>query len=372
MSIILDFIADPAGLQPATTALRELNKLSEESQATFTAANQQLQQTTPLLHQNVAAFSKLAGTIASMSLRDMMAEYSTWSKTANTQIADVAQHHATNEKSMTNTTRTEAQHRTLIEKQEAAKRILTLVSVKDTAIALARETTQAIFQSQAENRKRELDAALKQLEEKKTVELNNKTLTENQKQKIEERFRHSEAALKRQAWKADQEAKIGQVVINGILGASKAVAENPPPSPVGEIGAALAIASAAVQASQIAAQQPPAFAKGTKNAPRGMAWVGEQGPELMYLKGGEKIISHPDSVALLQKYEMPFAAPTVATAKTTHTSSFTIDYDRLASSISKHAERLSRVHVNIDKNGFSIYHQSQNLRSEIRNNRYNN
>ena len=298
-SIILDFIADPSGLKAASDSLRALNKLSEASQASFAAANQQLQQTAPIVNQNVAAFSKLAGTIASVSLKDMMAEYTTWSKAANTQIAEVAKSHRMTEKAMTDSTRSEAQQRSTIEQQEAAKRILTLVSIKDTAIALARETTQAIFQSQGENRKQELDAALKNLEDKKQAELHNHTLTANQKKQIEARYRQEEAVLKRQAWKAEQEGKIGQVIINGLLGASKAIAENPPPSPLGEVGAALAIATAAIQASQIAGQKPPAFAVGTKNAPRGMAWVGEQGPELIYLQGGEKIIAHSDSMALL-------------------------------------------------------------------------
>jgi TP901 family phage tail tape measure protein len=33
----------------------------------------------------------------------------------------------------------------------------------------------------------------------------------------------------------------------------------------------------------------PGFAEGTRSAPPGMAWVGEEGPELMRLKGGERI-----------------------------------------------------------------------------------
>ena len=37
------------------------------------------------------------------------------------------------------------------------------------------------------------------------------------------------------------------------------------------------------------------FASGTPNAPPGWAWVGEEGPELMYLHGGETIL--PASVS---------------------------------------------------------------------------
>jgi hypothetical protein len=40
------------------------------------------------------------------------------------------------------------------------------------------------------------------------------------------------------------------------------------------------------------------FASGTPSAPRGWAWVGEQGPELMKLKGGERIIPASESAAI--------------------------------------------------------------------------
>jgi hypothetical protein len=40
------------------------------------------------------------------------------------------------------------------------------------------------------------------------------------------------------------------------------------------------------------------FASGTSRAPKGWAWVGEQGPELMNLKGGEQIIPADQSMAI--------------------------------------------------------------------------
>lgn len=47
---------------------------------------------------------------------------------------------------------------------------------------------------------------------------------------------------------------------------------------------------------QIAKQlNVPGFASGTANAPAGMAWVGEQGPELVRLRGGEQIYSAGES-----------------------------------------------------------------------------
>lgn len=39
------------------------------------------------------------------------------------------------------------------------------------------------------------------------------------------------------------------------------------------------------------------FASGTPSAPRGWSWVGERGPELVRFRGGERVLSHPASMA---------------------------------------------------------------------------
>jgi len=43
-------------------------------------------------------------------------------------------------------------------------------------------------------------------------------------------------------------------------------------------------------------RSPHWYAKGTSGAARGMAWVGERGPELVNFKGGEDVLSHPQSM----------------------------------------------------------------------------
>ncbi|MCQ9178740.1 transglycosylase SLT domain-containing protein, partial [Streptomyces sp. IBSBF 2953] len=65
--------------------------------------------------------------------------------------------------------------------------------------------------------------------------------------------------------------------------------------------------------------RPGGYAKGTKGgAAPGWAWVGEKGPELINLKGGETILSHQDSVAAAQAngIKLPgYASGTVANAQ---------------------------------------------------------
>ncbi|MCX4573090.1 phage tail tape measure protein [Streptomyces sp. NBC_01571] len=49
--------------------------------------------------------------------------------------------------------------------------------------------------------------------------------------------------------------------------------------------------------SQWLARSPHWYAKGTGGAARGLAWVGEKGPELVNFKGGEDVLSNPQSMA---------------------------------------------------------------------------
>jgi hypothetical protein len=42
------------------------------------------------------------------------------------------------------------------------------------------------------------------------------------------------------------------------------------------------------------------YASGTMGAQRGWAWVGERGPELAYFHGGEKVLSHEQSIAAMK------------------------------------------------------------------------
>lgn len=47
--------------------------------------------------------------------------------------------------------------------------------------------------------------------------------------------------------------------------------------------------------------KPEKYAAGTDSASAGWAWVGEQGPELMLMRGGETVFNHEESVALARE-----------------------------------------------------------------------
>ncbi|MDX1769889.1 MAG: phage tail tape measure protein [Planococcaceae bacterium] len=52
-------------------------------------------------------------------------------------------------------------------------------------------------------------------------------------------------------------------------------------------------------------QDVGAYATGTRYAPGGMALVGEEGPELMYVPSGSRIVTNDDSQKLLNKWNIP-------------------------------------------------------------------
>ncbi len=155
----------------------------------------------------------------------------------------------------------------------------------------------AFYDIQAEKRQADFDDAIARLNEQHEKEINTKNLTEAQKADIDKKYRSREAALRRQAFEADKQAKRSQAIINGALAALNALATAPTIIAGIALAAGVAITTG-LQIAKINSAQPPAFKKGTKNAPKGYAWVGEEGPELVYLKGGERIHPYKESMEI--------------------------------------------------------------------------
>ncbi|MET7776333.1 phage tail tape measure protein [Streptomyces mirabilis] len=69
--------------------------------------------------------------------------------------------------------------------------------------------------------------------------------------------------------------------------------------------------------SQWLSRSPHWYAQGTGGAAKGLAWVGEKGPELVNFKGGEDVLSHPDSMAFAKTHgiKLPgYASGTITNA----------------------------------------------------------
>jgi len=119
--------------------------------------------------------------------------------------------------------------------------------------------------------------------------------------------------MRRQA-SIDKQAALFKAIINTAAAVATALTAGPV---AGQILAGITAALGAVEIGIIASSPVPAFAKGTKEAPKGFKWVGEKGAELIYDDGGYPIITHkesnlladkpysPEAKAIMKKYDIP-------------------------------------------------------------------
>lgn len=140
-----------------------------------------------------------------------------------------------------------------------------------------------------------LDEATKeQITERSALEDEARTLREQQMQR--------EKQIEAQKAKAQQRASAQQAVINGILGATMAIAQLGPIA--GAIPAAIALATGGIMAALIMAKDPvPKYFIGRKGGPEEMAWTQEKGREIITDKTGNIKSLGSDGGATLTKLD---------------------------------------------------------------------
>lgn len=258
------------------------------------------------------------------------------------------------------------------------------------SIQIARQITDAIVAEDINRSQRELEIGLAKLQTEKSKELENKELTEGQKAAIDKRFEREAAALKLQQWKAEQQAKLTQAIINGALGittslASSPVAIGPVPNPAGIASLALVAATTAIQIATIASAKPPQFAKGSEYVQRGDAPMGTDTIHAM-INEGERIVpteinrklkgvknEHlPELINIAQAALYPAMpqAPDITGLQVVKIDAPAIDYSKLAKAIATELRANPQQHLTIDKNGFSLSLIEAGRKLEILNNRY--
>jgi hypothetical protein len=248
--------------------------------------------------------------------------------------------------------------------QAGEQKIALIQQAAETAIQIAQTVADTIFTIQQNNRDADLDAELTALDKRKDKELSNKNLTEAQKDAINEKYRKIEAAAKLKAWKADQDAAATQAGIKMALGVVNAWATSSSWIQALIVTAAV-LAAGSASIAVIENQKPPQFAKGTSKSPPGFKWVGEEGPELINDGGGYAIMSHPDSMKLMEQYNIPSMPsytppmPNVSSDSVGRAISIqgngSIDYDRLGNVIATKLKDNPRTVINIDKSGLSVH-----------------
>ncbi|WP_231424038.1 phage tail tape measure protein [Pedobacter sp. Leaf250] len=132
------------------------------------------------------------------------------------------------------------------------------------AFEMASEISNTAFSIGENARRQESDARLSQLEKDRETELSNKSLTEDQKNAINEKYNEKIKIEKTKAWENEKKAAITQALINGALAATNIWATTPKVdfgvSTI--IMLAAAAASTVASVASIASQKPPEFAQG--------------------------------------------------------------------------------------------------------------
>lgn len=230
--------------------------------------------------------------------------------------------------------------------------------------------------------KRNTESQLQELTKQREQELSNKDLTEAQKLRIQKEYDEKARKIKQEAFKQEKAAKIIEATMNT---ANAVIAGLETGGVTGMALAALAGALGAAQIAIIASQPIPQFAKGTKGSsktPAGFKWVGEEGPELIHTPGGEKIITHGDSMQLLKQYGLAATPPPLPSGNSyvpvgingvSGSPVFINDNGAVVNalgSIEQKLDSLNQVNITLDKSGFKTHMVKRNHTIEYLNDKY--
>lgn len=125
---------------------------------------------------------------------------------------------------------------------------------KELALNIANSTQNAIFDIIRNKREADLDHQISILDKQREAELKNTSLTEEQKDAINEKYRKKEAAIKLEAWKKQKNADLLQAIVKGALAVISAL-------PNVALSIATGVAAAA-EIAVIASTKPPEFKGG--------------------------------------------------------------------------------------------------------------
>lgn len=284
-------------------------------------------------------------------------------------------------------------------KAEAEKRKKINDAIKEAAFDVAQSLSDAVFSANADKRDAQLQEQEDQLDKARQNELDNENLTEQQKEQINERYDAKERQLKRRAAEQDKQASIAQAEINAALAITKTLASVPFPFNI--IAAAAVAAQTIIQVAKIKSTPLPAYEKGTRNAKKGSGMVGEKGAEIVTFEGGETVLTHKETMKVLQyasTKEMVTATINNVLDRNASISerianyrnntvervinrgyvndnnapNVSIDYDKLASKFGEQLKRHGgqKVETNIDADGFNQYIEKQGTRIKYLNSRY--
>jgi len=217
--------------------------------------------------------------------------------------------------------------------------------------------------------KEHLNQQLSDLDHYYTTDVAAAKANKNLKLISEAEYNSRQLKLKRDIAKADQKQSIFNVVMSTI----EAVAGTLAQKPIGIwniVLAAIMGVQGAIQIAKIKSTPLPAYAKGRKGGQGEMAWVGEQGPEMMWVPPGAAILpAHKsnkvrDAIGIMKEYNIP-ALPYISNKaiEQAKISNAGMNYKMLAKEIGDQMESRIRfpkipgqrpVSINVDHTGTTV------------------
>jgi len=156
-------------------------------------------------------------------------------------------------------------------------------TLRDIAIASLQAQTEAQINSIEEEKDAELKAIDEKLEAENLSEAQREQLIQ-QRERIEREADEKTKKLQREQAERERAIATFEALINGAVAFTKALTVDPT-----GILAGITAAQTLAQIALINSQPLPEFAKGTNYSPEGMALVGEEGPEIVYLPRGSQV-----------------------------------------------------------------------------------
>lgn len=267
-------------------------------------------------------------------------------------------------------------------KQEAELRQQLENAIRTATIESAKAGIDSLFQLEAQKSQQRIDM-LAEMREREIIDAGDDL---EKKKRIEEKYAKEIAIVRRRQAIAERAQALFGIVMavqEGIAKAQAATAAIPALIPPGIPNPAFAaakgieaatigqlIATSAIRTALLLAQPLPGFAKGTKKAPPGMKWVGEQGPELINDKGGYAIIPNKEAMQIAAKWDVPTLPSVSDDVQTSLQMPVGIDYTRLARTLAMELRNNPQTNIKFDKTGFASYLITQSERKQILNNRY--
>lgn len=270
-------------------------------------------------------------------------------------VSDVDEIIAAQEKELKETERIEAKKLKI--KTEA---INALKSAQSVFVDLA----QFGIQSARDNAQAQLQEDLDRISKLREEEIKNKDLTEAQKAAIDKKYRLQESAVKLRAWRAEQDAKKSQAIINGALALTDILAKNAGNPFVVAILSAAAIAKTALEVATISSQKPPKFAEGGSVAKR-LGYIDGKphsaGGEVIEVEGNEFVMRKE----AVNKYGIPFMEKinNMEMPKPSQPKQVKLDYTKIGQAFAQELRNNPTLQVKIDKRGVSVHKGGYELKN---------